>query len=215
MKSIQCSLIYALIWSIQTVSSFCLLAPCGITQRLSRSSPLFVIGKKQFARDPLGDNLVNEKRARYEYLLKNHQEYGLRAPVKDFEDDTDDYTEETEDGSDEAVDDDDEDSDNDDGHEELSYEDIGMDPLDILGEQEGDFKSGFVTITGNPNVGKSSLMNSLLKEKLSIVTPKPQTTRHRILGILSDPSYQLVFSDTPGMLKGPSYKLQESMQKTV
>lgn len=71
-------------------------------------------------------------------------------------------------------------------------------------------KSGFVSIIGNPNVGKSTLMNELVGERLSIVTNKSQTTRHRIMGILNDGEYQIVFSDTPGVLK-PSYKLQESM----
>jgi len=71
-------------------------------------------------------------------------------------------------------------------------------------------KSGFVNIVGNPNVGKSSLMNILVGEKMSIITSKAQTTRHRILGIVNGPDYQIVFSDTPGVLK-PKYKLQESM----
>ena len=75
-------------------------------------------------------------------------------------------------------------------------------------------KSGFVNIIGNPNVGKSTLMNALVGEQLSIVTAKSQTTRHRILGIVSGDSYQLVYSDTPGILK-PDYKLQESMMKFV
>jgi GTP-binding protein Era len=76
------------------------------------------------------------------------------------------------------------------------------------------FKAGFVNIVGNPNVGKSTLMNSFLGEKLSIVTPKAQTTRHRILGILDGPYYQIVFSDTPGILK-PHYKMHEAMMKAV
>ncbi len=75
-------------------------------------------------------------------------------------------------------------------------------------------KSGFVNIVGNPNVGKSTLMNALVGERLSIITNKAQTTRHRILGILNgtaeDIDYQIVFSDTPGVLK-PNYKLQEQM----
>lgn len=112
-----------------------------------------------------------------------------------------------------------------------------------LGPQSEKFKSGFVSILGNPNVGKSTLMNRILGQNLCIVSPKPQTTRHRIHGILTaDPAdttlgkgqassasvggkiplldeytrngYQLVFSDTPGMLT-PSYKLQEAMQSTV
>ncbi len=72
------------------------------------------------------------------------------------------------------------------------------------------FKSGFVNIVGNPNVGKSTLMNDLVGERLSIITSKAQTTRHRIMGIVNGPDYQIVFSDTPGVLK-PKYKLQESM----
>ncbi len=72
------------------------------------------------------------------------------------------------------------------------------------------FKSGFVNIVGNPNVGKSTLMNELVGERLSIITHKSQTTRHRILGIVNAENYQIVFSDTPGVLK-PNYKLQESM----
>ena len=72
------------------------------------------------------------------------------------------------------------------------------------------FKSGFVNIVGNPNVGKSTLMNDLVGERISIITSKAQTTRHRIMGIVNAPEYQIVFSDTPGVLK-PKYKLQESM----
>lgn len=72
--------------------------------------------------------------------------------------------------------------------------------------------SGFVNIVGNPNVGKSTLMNELVGEKLSIITPKSQTTRHRIIGIVNTEDSQIVFSDTPGVIK-PHYKLQESMLK--
>lgn len=75
---------------------------------------------------------------------------------------------------------------------------------------ENGFKSGFVNIVGNPNVGKSTLMNDLVGERISIITSKAQTTRHRIMGIVNAPGYQIVFSDTPGVLK-PKYKLQESM----
>jgi len=73
-------------------------------------------------------------------------------------------------------------------------------------------KAGFVNIVGNPNVGKSTLSNELVGERLSIITSKAQTTRHRIFGIVNKPEYQIVFSDTPGVLK-PNYKLQESMLK--
>ena len=75
-------------------------------------------------------------------------------------------------------------------------------------------KAGFVNIIGNPNVGKSTLMNVLIGEKLSIITNKAQTTRHRILGILNKKNYQIVFSDTPGIIQ-PAYKLQESMMNFV
>ena len=71
-------------------------------------------------------------------------------------------------------------------------------------------RAGFVNIVGNPNVGKSTLMNQLVGERLSIITSKAQTTRHRILGIVNADDYQIVFSDTPGVLQ-PQYKLQESM----
>ena len=71
-------------------------------------------------------------------------------------------------------------------------------------------KAGFVNIVGNPNVGKSTLMNDLVGERISIITSKAQTTRHRIMGIVNTDEYQIVFSDTPGVLK-PKYKLQESM----
>ena len=75
-------------------------------------------------------------------------------------------------------------------------------------------KAGFVNIIGNPNVGKSTLMNSLVGEKLSIITSKAQTTRHRILGIVNGEDFQLVLSDTPGVIK-PSYELQSSMMDFV
>jgi len=75
-------------------------------------------------------------------------------------------------------------------------------------------KSGFVNIIGNPNVGKSTLMNALVGERLSIITAKAQTTRHRIMGIVNGEDFQVVFSDTPGILR-PNYKLQESMMKFV
>jgi len=75
-------------------------------------------------------------------------------------------------------------------------------------------RSGFVNILGNPNVGKSTIMNALVGEKLSIITSKAQTTRHRILGIVNGDDFQIVYSDTPGILK-PKYKLQESMMNFV
>ncbi|APD07553.1 GTPase Era [Flavobacteriaceae bacterium UJ101] len=75
-------------------------------------------------------------------------------------------------------------------------------------------KAGFVNIIGNPNVGKSTLMNQLVGERLSIITSKAQTTRHRILGIVSDENYQIVFSDTPGVIK-PAYEMQEGMMTFV
>jgi GTP-binding protein Era len=76
-------------------------------------------------------------------------------------------------------------------------------------------RSGFVNIIGLPNVGKSTLLNALLGEKLSIITKKAQTTRHRIHGILSEENYQIVFSDTPGFIEKPAYKMQEEMNKYV
>ena len=75
-------------------------------------------------------------------------------------------------------------------------------------------KSGYVNIIGNPNVGKSTLMNALVGERLSIITSKAQTTRHRILGIVNDEQHQIVFSDTPGVIN-PAYKLQENMMDFV
>lgn len=75
-------------------------------------------------------------------------------------------------------------------------------------------RAGFVNIIGNPNVGKSTLMNALVGEKLSIVTAKAQTTRHRIMGIVNGEDYQIVYSDTPGILK-PNYRLQKSMMNFV
>ncbi|RKD12360.1 GTPase Era [Pelobium manganitolerans] len=75
-------------------------------------------------------------------------------------------------------------------------------------------KAGFVSIIGKPNAGKSTLMNQLVGEKMAIITPKAQTTRHRILGIVNGEDYQIVFSDTPGIIK-PNYKLQENMMHFV
>ncbi|MBD1427071.1 GTPase Era [Sphingobacterium arenae] len=75
-------------------------------------------------------------------------------------------------------------------------------------------KAGFVSIIGKPNAGKSTLMNALVGEKMSIITPKAQTTRHRIMGIVNDDDHQIIFSDTPGVIK-PNYSLQESMMNFV
>ena len=75
-------------------------------------------------------------------------------------------------------------------------------------------KAGFVNIVGSPNVGKSTLMNKLVGERLSIINSKAQTTRHRIMGMVNEPEYQIVYSDTPGVLD-PAYKLQEGMMKFV
>jgi GTP-binding protein Era len=75
--------------------------------------------------------------------------------------------------------------------------------------------SGFVNIIGRPNVGKSTLMNALVGERMSIITNKPQTTRHRIVGIVNDETHQVVFSDTPGFIKDPSYGMQEHMNSFV
>ena len=80
--------------------------------------------------------------------------------------------------------------------------------------KKNDHKSGFVSIIGNPNVGKSTFMNALLGLDISIVTPKAQTTRHRILGIVNGTDFQVVFSDTPGIIK-PSYEMQNSMMNFV
>lgn len=75
--------------------------------------------------------------------------------------------------------------------------------------------SGFVNIIGRPNVGKSTLMNALVGERMSIITNKPQTTRHRIIGIVNDEAYQVVFSDTPGYIEEPKYEMQNSMNNFV
>jgi ribosome biogenesis GTPase A len=77
------------------------------------------------------------------------------------------------------------------------------------------FRSGFVSIIGNPNVGKSTILNRILDQNLCICSPKPQTTRHRILGVKTTQQYQIVFSDTPGAIQDPAYALQEAMIKST
>ncbi len=86
--------------------------------------------------------------------------------------------------------------------------------LPEMEQEKKKHKAGFVNIIGNPNVGKSTLMNQLVGERLSIITSKAQTTRHRILGIVSEDDYQIVFSDTPGVIK-PAYEMQEDMMSFV
>ncbi|MCB0565745.1 MAG: GTPase Era [Lewinellaceae bacterium] len=76
-------------------------------------------------------------------------------------------------------------------------------------------KSGFVNIIGRPNVGKSTLMNAMVGERMSIITNKPQTTRHRIIGIMNGEDHQVVFSDTPGIIEDPAYRMQEVMNRFV
>jgi GTP-binding protein Era len=85
---------------------------------------------------------------------------------------------------------------------------------DETGRETSEHRSGYVAIIGKPNAGKSTLLNALMRHRLSIVTPKPQTTRHRVLGILSDTHYQIIFLDTPGVIE-PRYGLQESMMRSV
>ncbi len=89
-----------------------------------------------------------------------------------------------------------------------------QDVSSIIPKETDGWRTGYVSIIGCPNVGKSTLMNALLGERLSIVTPKPQTTRQRILGILSEPGVQIIFVDTPGVLE-PEYKLQEFMLRSA
>ncbi len=81
--------------------------------------------------------------------------------------------------------------------------------------QKAGHKSGFVNIIGRPNVGKSTLMNLLVGERMSIITAKPQTTRHRIIGIMTGDDFQIVFSDTPGFVRKPSYKMHDAMNSFV
>ena len=80
--------------------------------------------------------------------------------------------------------------------------------------EQKNFRSGFVSIVGKPNVGKSTLMNKLVGENISIISPKAQTTRHRIMGIINGDNYQIVYSDTPGLLE-PKYSLHEAMMNYV
>lgn len=82
-------------------------------------------------------------------------------------------------------------------------------------EFSADHRSGFINIIGRPNVGKSTLMNALVGERMSIITSKPQTTRHRIKGIVSGDDFQMVFSDTPGLIIDPAYKMQKAMNSFV
>ncbi len=97
--------------------------------------------------------------------------------------------------------------------EEIEEEEI--DESEASEAYTGTHRAGFVGIIGQPNVGKSTLLNALTGERMSIVTNKPQTTRHRILGIVSTEDYQLVFSDTPGFIEQPHYKMQERMNDFV
>lgn len=85
--------------------------------------------------------------------------------------------------------------------------------MQTMSEEIKKHRSGFVNIIGRPNVGKSTLMNTLVGERMSIITSKPQTTRHRIIGILSGDDFQMVFSDTPGIIKDPKYKMQVAMNR--
>ena len=87
-------------------------------------------------------------------------------------------------------------------------------PLATPSQEQKPHKAGFVNIIGNPNVGKSTLMNALVGERLSIITSKAQTTRHRILGIVNGEDFQAILSDTPGIIK-PAYELQASMMDFV
>lgn len=86
---------------------------------------------------------------------------------------------------------------------------------ELIPEPEPGHKSGFVNIIGRPNVGKSTLMNALVGERMSIITNKPQTTRHRLIGILSGDGFQVVFSDTPGIIEAPAYKMHEAMNAFI
>lgn len=84
-----------------------------------------------------------------------------------------------------------------------------------MSEQTTPFRSGFVNIIGRPNAGKSTLLNALVGERMSAITHKPQTTRHRIIGILTGEDFQIVFSDTPGYVRDPAYKMHQAMNRFV
>ena len=86
--------------------------------------------------------------------------------------------------------------------------------IDNIDEQASPYKSGFVTFVGRPNVGKSTLFNAYMQQKLAIVSPRPQTTRTRMMGIITEPDYQMIFLDTPGLIK-PRHKLDEYMVETA
>ena len=96
----------------------------------------------------------------------------------------------------------------------FSCETLEIVPLQIINEEIMTHRAGFVNIIGNPNVGKSTLMNAFVGERLSIITSKAQTTRHRILGIVNGDDFQMILSDTPGIIK-PAYELQNSMMDFV
>ena len=96
----------------------------------------------------------------------------------------------------------------------VPMKELDLDAILNGGKESENHKAGFVALVGKPNSGKSTLMNAVLGEKLAIVTPKAQTTRHRIMGILNDEDYQIIFSDTPGIIS-PKYELHEKMMRFV
>ncbi len=97
----------------------------------------------------------------------------------------------------------------------MMNEQASADKPEALGGEQQAFRTGFVNIIGRPNAGKSTLMNALVGERMSIITHKPQTTRHRIIGILTGDHFQMVFSDTPGYVKSPTYKMHKAMNRFV